>query len=462
MATEERIVEYDLANERVVLASMAKDPKIRRQYAFSLTPTEFGDPRHQVWFRALSHMARAGLGWSEDTFAELAKGGDFGGYDYLRRVLEEYDPNTNLEFHIERLRLDSAKFGILQQDIPALAQGCEDPTAPPERLLAALKVAIRRLENHGRRFISGGPELVEGYYDLLKARKLTGHRVEGLGLKLLDAALVMGLSPAAPMSVIGARPMVGKSTLLAHLIRHRVAAKQGIFVCGWEMARDDYLDMMVSSETGVPAAVLVQSPGSLSPEVQYQVQEAVERYRNEDLLEIEENPFTKLEKPADRWADLNTRNLDYFEGTVAHASKTKRVIALDVFAKMLPDRRPDKVSEALVRIREMGKAYNVHICLLHHLNREAASGRPSLEGFKGSGAWEEEADLIFGLDRPILRASPARRRKMVDYLDIHLLKQRRGPAPLCLRYLFEGARYRLSGEVEIDLAMLEGDDEEPL
>ena len=65
----------------------------------------------------------------------------------------------------------------------------------------------------------------------------------------------------------------------------------------------------------------------------------------------------------------------------------------------------------------------------------------------------------------MLRASPARRRKLKDVLDAYLIKQSKGPAPVCVRYLFDGTRYALTDPIEVDVAMLEqddGDDEEKM
>lgn len=449
-----RVVEFDLANERVILGTMIGSPESRRRLSHDLRPEDFGDPRHQVAFRGLTKLAKAGLAWSEDTFAELVRGEDFGGWSYIRQVQKDFDPNKNLDFHIGRLRLDSLKFAVLKDDLPNLSGLCEDPQAGTDRLLAASRALMGRVERHGERFVLGGDSLVDGYYSTLRLRGAVGGLVEGTGFPLMDRALAVGFAPGT-LSVAVARPGHGKTTWLANLIRHRVAAERGTFVCGWEMDADDYLDMMVAAETGIPAIDLVRRVRELDARTKKIIEEAVERYRRRDLLEIEENPFPRLERPKDRWFDLNARNLDHFEATVSRASESKSFFALDVVGKMFANRDPDKIGEALVRIRGMAKAYGVHILLLHHLNRSGAEGRPTLETIKNSGAFEEEADLIFGLDRPILRASAARRRKTEDVLDVHILKQRKGPAPVCVRYRFDGSRYALGGEVEVDLSMLD-------
>lgn len=456
--TDDRVVEFDLSNERVILATMAKDPAARRRLAFDLVPGDFGEAKHKVAFRALTAMAKAGLEWSEDTFAELAAGDDFGGFSYVRALLEDYEPNRNVEWHVERLKLDSAKFEILSDFLPKVSEICQDPTSGSEELVARLRAALARSELVGRRFAKRGKELRAAYVEEMRLRRLTGGGKEGTFCPVFDQALTQGFVDGN-LSLIVGRPGHGKTTWLANFLRRRIKAKRPTYVFGWEMKDVDYLDMMVSAETGIPAADLALRVEEMSAEEAHAVVGALDEFTNDDLLVIEKNPFTKLRKPKSRW-ELNDRNLDYIEGVVQQECGRYGLFAADVIGKALADRRPDAIAEFLVRLREMGQAYGVHMMMLHHTNRDAAEGRPTLEGIKGSGGFEEEADIIIATDRPMLRASPGRRRKLQDVLDAHLLKQRKGPAPVCVRYRFDGAHYSLTNPIEVDVAMLEQDDDE--
>lgn len=459
MESKKRVIEVDLANERVVLATMIHDANLRKTLVRDLDPDVFGDPKHNVLFRALSLLSRRGLTYSEDTIAEIAKGSDFGGFTYLRALTTDFESTPNLQFHIERLRVDACKLKILQNELPAIVEACEDPTASPDKIDRVLVAARNRITRIGQNEISGGKKLVEGYYATLRMRKLVGAVVDGFGLPILDSVFIRGFAPGG-LSIIAARPAHGKTTLLSKLIIHRVRTGKGTHVCGWEMERDDYFDMIVSSQTGIPSALLSNAIESLSDEQYESIVRVTEELGDEDLLTIEENPFVKLERPKDRWADLNERNMDHFEAMVERVSRTKTLIAVDVVGKIFHDRRPEKIAEGLIRIGYMAKRYQVHMLLLHHLNREGASDRPTLEGLKGAGAFEEEADNVFALDRPIKRVSPGRRRKMVDVIDVHLLKQRKGPAPICVRYRFNGACFALTDEQDIDISVLEGEVED--
>lgn len=453
-------VEFDLANERVVLATMIHSGEARRQIAAEITVDDFGDDKHKVIARALMEMAKRNLAWSEDTLRDLAGKADFGGWAYLRKLVSSYDANTNVTHHVRQLRVDSAKLELLREEVPELVTACEDPKAPPERLLKVVRAMSTRIERTDRRFTYAGRSLVESYNSTLRARRAVKDAdFEPTGLPLLDSLLGEGLAPRK-MSVVAGRPGMGKTTFIANVIRLRAAMGKGTFLCGWEMEVDDYFDMMISQETGIPAANLLRKSHTLDAEDLAHVQSLLERYGDAALLEIQVNPFGRLERPKDRFASLNERNLDFFETTVARASLTKRLVVVDVVGKLFAKRDPDEITQGLVRIRQMAKDYDVHIMLLHHIGRAGTAaggnaGRPSIEHLKGSGAFEEEADLIMLLDRPILRVNAARRRKMVDVMNLEIGKQRKGPSPLMVRYRYDGSRFSLDDETSVDISALE-------
>jgi replicative DNA helicase len=458
---QQRVLDFDTAEERVVLATMAQDPTQRRLLALELRADEFLESKHKVIFRGFARMAQEGLEFNEDTLRSLAGDEDFGGMAYLRKLVEEYRPNVNIEHHVERFRLDGAKFRLLNEHLPQLAELCANPKAD-QQALASAATALQKViaDRTTTRFVAEGSALIDRYYETLRVRRALGGLFRGTGFRFLDKALTLGLAPGK-LTLVGARPRVGKSLWASQLIRNQIRDGVGVLLCSWEMDAVDYLDMLVSADTGISVVRLTKEIESLTDDERWEVSSAAERYgptgeiARRGLLAIEESPFGRLEKPKDRFADLNERNLDHFEATVARECVTKRVVICDVIMKLLPDRRPDSVAQALIRVHDIANRYGVHILALHHINREGAEGPPTLENFKGAGAFEEEADLIIGLDRPILRASAAKARKMTDFLDVHLLKQRKGVGRHCVRYAFDGAHSRLLDEEVVDAVELE-------
>jgi len=452
------VVEFDLANERVVLATMIHDAKERRRLMVSIRPNDFGDQRHRIILRGLTALDRAGMAWSEDTFQTLVGGADFGGFAYLRAIEAEYQPNRNVDYHLDRLRLDAAKFELLRDHVPKLVELCEDPKVPGDALAGALRVAGDRVGRNALRNIQRGGAVVDAYYETMRMRSIVGSVFEPSGNVILDSMLGAGFAPATVSLIVG-RPGMGKSAFVSHLVRWRVRNSKRTYLGAWEMGRDDYLDSMIAAEAGIPAERYTKHTKHLSDQEKLRIADAAELFRN-DCFVIEENPFIHLEQSTDKWADQNERNLDHVESVVAALSQEGfGFFVFDVVGKALRDRREQAVTQALIRIREsIAKRYGVHICLVHHLNRQGVEGPPSLEHIKNAGAFEEELDLIFGVDRPMIRAPKSRRRNMRDTLDLYCLKQRRGPFPFCVRYDFEGAKYLIDNEAAVDLSIFERED----
>lgn len=453
----ENVIEVDLANERVVLASAIRDRPSRRRLANDVGEEDFGDARHRVAYRGLVEMERRNLEWNEDTFASLVPIAEAGGWTYVRKLIEIYEPNQNLDHHVERLRVDAVKLQVLKKHLPEISEVAADPGSSPTQLMSHVRAMGARIERSTRSPTRGGRPLVDGYYATLRARRAVQGIFYGTGFPQLDSKLTLALAPGR-LSVIAARPGFGKSTLASAILRHRVSARQGAYLGCYEMEREDYLDAMGAADTGISITRLTKEIETLTDDERARYAEAIERYSDAGLIEIEENPFIGLPKLEDRWADVNERNLDHFESIVSGTCDTKSLYMIDVFFKLLVDRRPDKVQNAVIRLGQIAKRYRVHISLLHHLNREGAEGRPTLEHLKGSGSLEEEPDLILGLDRPILRASAARRRRMHDHLDVYVLKQRKGPFPLWYRYRFDGATASVSDEETMDMSMADRDE----
>jgi hypothetical protein len=80
--------------------------------------------------------------------------------------------------------------------------------------------------------------------------------------------------------------------------------------------------------------------------------------------------------------------------------------------------------------------------------------RPTREGIKGSGAWTEVPDNIFGVHRPALwKPVPD------NVLEIDVLKQRYGKWPLAVEFDWDPDRGQISGgrSVEYDQAAAMGE-----
>jgi replicative DNA helicase len=457
---EARTAYFTLANESVVVATMIHDMRVRRELAQRLTDEDFGDERNKVIFSALVRMDRAKLEWSEDTLHSLVGSeSEFGGWKYLREIVKAYEPNANIDYHVERMKLDAAAFAVASA-LPDVRELCADPK---RRDAAAIDRALRALGDRVSRLSSGfeitGTAADRAWTDEMRLRATVGPIAERTFFPLMDRLIRRGFRPG--ISILAGRPGHGKSSWLANVLRQRANAGKRSFVGAWEMSQIDYVEMMVAAELGIPHDDLEERAGDFSDDEKHRIYEQVRRFNRH--IVYERNPFPNL-APVDKPWDKFERNMRHLESTIRRASQRCAFLALDVFSQSLSDTRPETFKEALMRTRNVAVECGVHVMLVHHLNREGAQGRPTLEHLKGSGALEEQADIVLAAEQPRLRAGPSAARRMSDVIDLWVLKQKKGRFPLCARYDFDGARCRLTNERVHDERALEqqsdGDEED--
>lgn len=447
-------VQFDLINECSVLATAFKDSGLRSAlvHEHRVKPDDFGDPRHVVAWTAVVEIVKRRLTWTEDLFASTCGKGEWGGWQYLRGILDDYEsvPAENLSTHVERLRLDAAKFRFLSEDQPKLAELIMDPSASAGSVVRQLRRTEERFSRLAFPSVKGGKGLIDELRAEMKLQKIVAPVSRGFGFEKIDRALHPGFVPGT-ISIVAGRPGTGKTSLLANFLCHRIRSGLGTFVCSYEASATEIARATISSEARIPHARLAGVPNFTDSE-KASILRVTETLSNRDLLEIEENPFGTMR--ATKPFEMNDRNVDHFESQVAR-SRGKDLFVIDVLGILLPDKRPDSISSSVIRLRSIAKTYGVHVMVLHHMSRASASERPTLEGLKGSGGLEEFADLVLALDRPILRCSPGSRRKKRDVVDVYVLKNRKGPAPMIFSYAFDGACYRFFDEEEKDVSLLE-------
>lgn len=213
-------------------------------------------------------------------------------------------------------------------------------------------------------------------------------------------------------------------------------ARQGrrVLYAAWEPGEGMTIELAACISLGWSRSVLLD--GALSEE-----QLATIGRRMADIgkrVTFMDNPFFRRDgqgKPS------NERNLDIIEEHVA-ASRADVFIA-DLWERCLESDRPEDEKRALFRQQAMVKDLGAHAVLLAQQRKDVeqrADKRPTREGIKGSGAWFEVADNLFGTHRPALwKAVPD------DKIEIAVLKQRWGKWPLCVEFAWDPDRGMISG-----------------
>lgn len=409
--------EVNTSNEQVIISSLIKSKECRKRFFSKLKVKYFIGKRHKNIFLVVKEMDEKDLSYNEDTFMQLAGEREIGGLDYLRKVIEAYDTNANLEFHIEQLITDRLKFDLFRgAGIELINMLCTKNTTRKDLLKLSTKIHDVISEKTVVEQIQSGKELGKEYIEDFNKRM--NREFVGTGLKELDDKLTEGFVPGT-ISVLSGRPSMGKTILMINIISYLQSRKK-LLICEIEMGSLLIVDMLVSLHTGISLEKLIKKTGELS---------AKQRKRTKHKVRL------LLENPNLSFLDDPDLSLDRLE--VELKNNHYDICFIDLFGR-LTDVIPtaEGFTRKLYQVKRMARNIGTHICLVHQIRRSKGkekNKRPTLERLKDSGSWEEVGDLILGLHREKYYKSELRK----DIAEILILKQKRGVSGVIIPFAFD-------------------------
>jgi replicative DNA helicase len=330
-----------------------------------------------------------------------------------------------LEGHLERLvELDRKRsVAHLSMDlVNELNQGKESA-----ELLEKVQDSLNKIYEHSGVNLKYGDVWAEEYYAHMQHR-LTSEKI-GLGFPAIDVRLTEGLVPGN-MSVIGARPTMGKSAFAANILRNLCQRGVGCLWLTYEMSAMSQMDRLVTLETGIPLQ-RVLALRELPEEEQDRIFEAAEHIKTWPVM-------------------LDDRRVVWWQDVVSAVLRAKsrmkvQVVFVDMFDKLgdfFINDQPRAIEAKLNAVGELAMRQGVHFCLVAQISRSAVrreDRRPELHDLKGSGGWEQKADLALLLHRE--RAYQVGRVDDGvtghDICEVFIAKQRNGPIGWA-RFLYGG------------------------
>jgi replicative DNA helicase len=341
------------------------------------------------------------------------------------------------------LKWDSTRARVLQGAFPELLRALKDPKATVDTVSAcALAVTRAVQEGGGRKHMRRKDELAREYWADFEAR-CANQETFPYGYAEIDTHLVEGSMPGK-CAVFAGLSGSGKSTFCAAMAIRLAKLGRRVAYGAFEMGSKSTMDVMISNITGIPIKAIVQ--GRMSPEDRARVRKAIIWITNN--IRFMNNPSFDASirgKKRD-----NDRSLDVFEGYLAEAGCD--VIFCDLWERLLSDLSYDGMTQALYRQQDMFARYNIFGIIVQQLRgkdvEKRSDKRPTRESIKGTGAFVEVADQIFGIHRE------AQFKKVPDdSIELVCLKQRKGEANWAVAYDWDGATSYIGGtgrEVSFD------------
>lgn len=444
----DRLLPHSQEAEQTLIGSCLIDSKVAVPQAVDeLAGAEaFYDLRHQLIFNALVEMFDQGHGIDVITvgrwLSDRQQLDQVGGYAYLSAL-----PDMPSSFLCEYIRIVREKY-MLRRAIHTctdLVGQIYENESDPERVMDLVEkeiLAIRQADRKssvltGKQMMRKAMDMVQDMHERMGV--LTGLSTGFIDLDKLTAGLQSG-----EMTVIAARPSMGKTSLAMNIAEHvAVDQRVPVGVFSLEMTYEALALRLLCSRARV-------------------------NLRNVRDGFLAERDFPKLTGSASKIGSSpiyvdDTSGLSIMQ-LRARARRMFQQYGIRLFVvdylqllhstSRRAERREQEISDISSGCKNLSKELNVPVLVLSQLNREIdkEKRRPRLSDLRESGAIEQDADGVWMLYRPQCQDEDDRFNED-DAVPVNLLiaKQRNGPTgDVNLTFLKSFTRFESAAKISDD------------
>lgn len=420
--------DVNVENEQVVLGALLADAATRSRFLRRLRSESFNDPVHGRLLEALKDLARRDVPYAADTVVQLT--GDEVKYKYLKQLEEGFGalPDANLEVHLGILARDGAKERA-REAFESLYTSLDDAHAPlgdVEEAAASILRAVRDPSGAGR--VRRGRALREEWFgELSEAASGNRETFRPFYFSGLDEVLFEGARPGN-LTVLAARPGMGKTTWCANALLRATLRGRRVLSVPVEPGTHAVVEQMACARARIEAEKVIKSPDKLTPTELFSLNRAAREVLDGDRIDF----------------DDEVASLDELESLVS--AEAYDLVLIDLWEYLLPDLKPNLVTQDLRRLKKLAKRRSFHAVVVHQIRRikRTKNPRPRLEELKNSGGYEEVADLVLLLHRQRYYDKDCES----DVLEIDVAKQRRGPQNVRVGFEFDPTVCRVGKHLE--------------
>lgn len=408
------VLPSSLEAEIAVLGSALLDQEAAEKVFLSVKLEEFCENSHKILFKAMCFVfqreGKCDLILLSDALGDALS--EVGGLQYLEQIVESVASPAMVDRHIRTLKEKSRLRDLIRVG-ESLVDRARRQEGSSLEIASDASVEIDRSVSDIQPDVLQTSDLVTQYMDELSDRLTRSKR--GTGFPDIDVHLTEGFA-AGRLSIIGGRPRVGKSALTTSVIVSLLRRGHSVFFATLEMDAVSQVDRIVSSLTGIPLRCLLGNEPLIPYQLRriFEIMEKIERWK---LVTYEG------EVPTVMWLVRLAR--------AWHIRTPFDVVVIDLLDyidEMQQHQGQAQVIEKWIkRLRKIAKQMGWHILLVAQLSRATEKDSkeyvPRLEHFKGSGGFEQTADLVFLLYRPRVYDSDSGEE---DVCFVHCAKQRQG------------------------------------
>ena len=423
MANQAIVPPQNTEAEASLLGAILIDSDAVVKIADIISGEDFYDPRHQRIYEAITQLYEKHSPIDVLTLSDQLKSTGFidfvGGAAYLTE-LTNFVPTAA---HVEQYARIVAEKAMRRRLIKVSQENIELGYNEERNLQELIENAETKLfevsQQHVKQDISSIETILGESFDRLDELHKDKGKLRGVptGFKDLDNILA-GLQ-RSDLFILAARPSMGK-TAFSLALAQSVAQKAGepVLVFSLEMSKEQLVDRMLASESGVDAWAL--RTGNLTDSDFEKIGQAMGALSEAQIL-IDDTPgitVSDLRTKARREAHIRPLGLiivDYLQlmsGGSSFAGDSNRVQEISAISRGL---------------KGIARELNVPLIALSQLSRSVESRSPQipqLQDLRESGSIEQDADVVAFLYREEYY-NPETERK--NLMDVFIKKHRNGP-----------------------------------
>jgi replicative DNA helicase len=431
-----RIPPHDLEAEASVLgAAMLSPPALDSIEDTGLCAEDFYRPAHQHIYASMMRLTARGEPIDTITVThQLRQDGlldQIGGAAALHALQNATPSISNADRYATLVRQSALLRRLIHAAGDIAELGYDSETSAAEGTLDQAEQRLHRLTlAQHTATVSEADQLLPGWIERLEARVDSGGGITGVstGLRDLDV-LTSGLQPGS-LTIVGARPAVGKSAFALGIAAHvAIELRRPVLFVSLEMPHDELLARLVSLLGKVDSTRLRSA--TLSEPDWARIGKAHTRLTGAPLVLDDDSTATvgairaRARRLRARYKDLALVVVDYLQllGTPVGARVENRQLVVDENTRMLKLLARD-LAVPVLATSQVSRAVEAR-----------ADKRPMLSDLRESGAIESHSDVVAALYRDELYNPASSDRGMAE---LNLLKHRNGPTG-CVRLAFLGA-----------------------
>ncbi|MBP5568292.1 MAG: replicative DNA helicase [Treponema sp.] len=411
----DKVPPHNLEAEQSVLGALLLNWGAMADVVSQLKPENFYSLQNQVIFEALLGLYTKNVQGDTITLInELTEKGKLeqsGGSAYIASLTDTVPSAANIQYYAD-IVLDRATRRDLMKITSEVKASVFDATRKSSEILDSAEQKIFSLaERNETSAIYDAKSIMIREIEIIDNKYKNKNNFTGVptGFATLDT-MTSGFQDSE-LIIIGARPSIGKTALALSMMQH-IALEEKI-PCGFfslEMPYESIGMRILAQEARVPMSKM--RSGILKLEHIQKIQDAAGRWFNAPLYTVDTPNMRLLELRAMARRLVQTYKV--------------KIIFIDYIGLITTDNTGAPIFEQMADISKSLKALarelKIPIVALSQVARDAEGQEPSLNQIRGSGAIEQDADVVMFLHRDRLKQETN-----IQEAKIILAKQRNGP-----------------------------------